>query len=75
MSGWTIDDGDGFPFTFPAGTIIQPGEAVTVVGDYNGTLPAGFFEGLPKLNNNGDAILLSDGSETIGALYNGGGNL
>lgn len=75
VSGWTIGDGDGFPFTFPDGTIIQPGEAVTVVGLYNGEPPAGFFEGLPTLNNNGDVVLLSDGSDTIGALYNGGGDL
>ena len=61
VSGWTISNGSG-EFTFPEGTTIAAGEAVTIVGNYKGTPPAGFFEGLPKLRNNGDAVVLSDGS-------------
>ena len=75
VSGWTIGDGDDRPFVFPEDTIIQAGEKVTVVGLYNGPIPPGFFEGLPRLNNKGDAVIVSDGEETIAATYGTGGNL
>lgn len=72
VSGWTIGDGDGDSFVFPNGTIIPAGGKVTVVGEYSGTLPGGFFEGLPSLENDGDEVILSNGTKTIAAIYNGG---
>ncbi len=73
ISGWTITDAAGGMFTFPGGTIIQPGEHVTVVADWDpGDPPAGFFTGLPAMNNGGDVVVLSDGSNTATASYGSG---
>ncbi len=75
ISGWTIRDDDGALFTFPDGTEIAPDNHVVVVTQYNGDLPAGFFEfdsptGI--LSNSGDAITLtlSNGNGEISAAYN-----
>lgn len=74
ISGWTLRDATGTTFTFPTGTIIDPDSKVTVVTEYTGTLPPGFFEfnsSSAIFNNAGDVIILSDGSNEIAVTYNG----
>ena len=68
ISGWTISDGSGVQFTFPANTVLPPREAAVVFG---GGTPTGDFgnaaanglvftaSGL-SLNNGGDTVTLAD---------------
>jgi hypothetical protein len=73
ISGWTLGDDDGNKFKFPSGTEIAPEGKVTLVADYNGTLPPGFYTlNEPAFwNNGGDRVILSDGDTQISAGYNG----
>jgi len=69
LSGWTLSDGVGVRFTFPAGTSLAPGGAAVVFG---GGDPAGFGDFAPVavfaarrglgLSNDGDVVTLADAS-------------
>ena len=69
VSGFQIDDiqaGGSTPYTFPAGTTLQPGEAATIFSGGTPTGIPGFSDiGLPALNNGGDDIILLDDSGTV----------
>lgn len=69
VSGFQIDDiqaGGSAPYTFPSGTILQPGEAATIFSGGTPTGIEGFSDtGLPALNNGGDDINLLDDSGTV----------
>lgn len=77
ISGWTLQTdsvGGGTVFTFPGAlnsgtTFISAGGKVVVVGEYTGTLPTDFFEGLPAIDAAGDAITLSQGGTSITAFF------
>lgn len=79
ISGWTLGEGDGTDpdFTFPPGTVIPAGGHVVVIGGWDSMdpLPANWFDigNAPStgiFNNGGEEILLSDGTDTIAAVYN-----
>lgn len=69
LSGWTVSDGVGVRFTFPAGTSLAPGGAAVVFG---GGDPAGFADFAPVavfvaprglgLSNDGDVVTVADAS-------------
>lgn len=65
MTGFSLNDaGSGDWFTFPAGYIIPAGECVTVVNDWDGSVPpAGVLDAdrgtTGIINNGGDAINLT----------------
>ncbi|MEO1369144.1 MAG: lamin tail domain-containing protein, partial [Acidobacteriota bacterium] len=72
VSNWTIADGGGVRFTFPAGTTIPAREAAVVFG---GGTPTGAFgnaaenglvftAGSLSLNNSSDTVTLADDSAT-----------
>lgn len=77
------DDGVGNWFTFPSGTILQPGGHAMVMSGVQsgGTLPTGgaddlFFDagrGVSVINNGGDNVVLYDpnNDEYISATFNG----
>ena len=73
ISGWTVSDGVGERFTFPAGTTISANGHVTLVANWAGTLPADTFEiGVAVFNDGGDVIELSDGTNVAVASYGSG---
>ncbi|HQB42300.1 MAG TPA: C25 family cysteine peptidase [Polyangiaceae bacterium] len=69
ISGWTISDKIGVRFTFPQGTILPGGKALVVFGggdieqfaDMGGSAVFVASSGL-KLNDDGDAVTLSNAS-------------
>ena len=70
ISGWTVSDGVGERFTFPAGSTISANGHVTLVASWAGTLPADTYEiGVAVLNDGGDVIELSDGTNVACLLY------
>lgn len=70
ISGWTVSDSVSVRHTFPAATILLPGQAVVVFG---GGTPTGSFGGsVVQTASSGllgfgaaDSAILSDGSQTI----------
>ncbi len=73
ISGWTLGDDDGNTFEFPPGSTIASEGKVTLVANYQGTLPPDFYTlSQPAFwNNGGDRVILSDGDTQISAGYNG----
>lgn len=81
VSGWTLSDGVGPRHTFPPGSIVESGCSVVVFG---GNTPTGVFgaslvqvasSGSVGLNNGGDTVTLSDGTNSLSVSYGGeGGN-
>ena len=74
ISGWTLTDGGGDVFTFPAGTILPAGEHLVVVGGWDPGTPPSYVlvEGSNfGLLNGGDNITLSnaDGTSSASASY------
>jgi hypothetical protein len=69
VSGFQIDDiqaGGSTPYTFPAGTTLQPGEGATIFSGGTPTGIPGFSDiGLPALNNGGDDVILLDDTGTV----------
>ncbi|MEO1309042.1 MAG: lamin tail domain-containing protein, partial [Pseudomonadota bacterium] len=43
---------DGLLYAFPDGETLAPGETATVVGEYTGTPPAGFYDAGGSANTN-----------------------
>lgn len=73
ISGWTISDGIGVKFTFPASTVLPAREATVVFG---GGTPNGdfgnagvyglvFTAGSLGLNNSGDTVTLRDDANSV----------
>ena len=72
ISGWTLTDLVGPAFVFPSGTVVPQGCAVVVFG---GGTPTGEFGGAfvfadsgslgGGLNNTGDTVTLTDGSQDV----------
>ncbi|MEM6785125.1 MAG: lamin tail domain-containing protein [Bacteroidota bacterium] len=77
ISSWEIYDGGSFGHAFTAGTVLNPGDFIVVVGDWDpGTPPAGVVEasdGSLNFTNGGDSVFLYNPSsgEYIVARYNG----
>ncbi|MEM8598433.1 MAG: lamin tail domain-containing protein [Bacteroidota bacterium] len=77
ISSWELYDGSGFRHTFTAGTVLNPGDFIVVVGRWdNGSPPAGVVnasDGMLSLNNGGDSVFLYKPStgEYVVARYNG----
>jgi predicted extracellular nuclease len=78
ISGWTLADGFSVRHTFPAGSVVLDGCSVVVFG---GGTPSGAFGnslvqtasgGSLGLNNGGDDITLSDGTENVATAGYGG---
>lgn len=72
VSGYTITDnnGTGSVYTIPASTTIASGEYLTLAANQAGfnalySGDAHIYDGIPALNNGGDALLLKDGSGTL----------
>jgi hypothetical protein len=67
ISGFTVEDGNSTRHTFPEGTVVSPGEAVTVFG---GGSPAASISGIVQtassgsfgLNNSGDDVVVKNAS-------------
>ena len=78
ISGWTLSDGDVSTFTFPAGTTIPAGEHIVIVTRWNSPelQPSWVYSFGPNAlwNNTGDEVILSDGTNTIAAVYNAQNN-
>lgn len=75
IGNWTLSDITGVRFTFPENTEIAPFGKVTVVTNYTTTpLPDDFYSvGTGAVWNNGsERVILSDGTSSISAGYNGG---
>ncbi|NGP76153.1 T9SS type A sorting domain-containing protein [Balneolaceae bacterium YR4-1] len=69
ISGWTLSDDLSTRFTFPSGTVLQPGRASVVFG---GGEPAGNFGGATVftadnlgIDNSGDKLILRDNQDII----------
>ncbi|NQU78028.1 lamin tail domain-containing protein [Candidatus Falkowbacteria bacterium] len=70
ISFWTITDGSDQAFTFPSGTIIEPGERIVVFGGGNPPINPKNFAGIKYfqsdgqigngLNDNDDIVVLRD---------------
>ena len=67
LSGWTVSDGVGVRFTFPAGTTLTPGGVAVVFGGGDraafadfGPVPVFVAKGGLGLSNDGDSVLLAD---------------
>ena len=81
IGGWTLNTNDNNAplITFPAGTTIPVGGYLVIMGDWDGSnpQPSNFISldtnGQSFLDN-GDEIILSNGTDTIAAIYNGGQN-
>ncbi len=81
ISGWTIEDANGLRHTFPGSTVLNASQAIIVFG---GGTPTGFTEPLTQvasagflgLNNDGDSVILKNGSGAIVTQvdYIGGGD-
>jgi beta-lactamase superfamily II metal-dependent hydrolase len=72
ISGWTITDnnGSGATFTIPSGTTMVPGSYLTIAADSVGFnalygYDADIYGSIPGLNNDGDALILKDNTETV----------
>ena len=81
LSGYTIEDGAGLRHTFPAGTVLDPGIAVTVFGGGSPTGIPGVVQtasdGELGFNNSGDDVTLKDetGNVLLSVSYGSeGGN-
>lgn len=83
VGGWTITDnnGGGGTYTIPAGNTIAPGTYFTIAKNQGGFqalygYDADVYGSLPSLNNNGDALILKDGSgqELDAVAWEGGAN-
>ncbi len=75
IGNWTLSDIIGVKFTFPENAEIAPFGKVTVVTDYTNTpLPDDFYnvDRTAFWNDGGDRVILSDGTSSISAGYNGG---
>ena len=75
IGNWTLSDITGVRFTFPENTEIAPFGKVTVVTNYTTTpLPDDFYnvDRTAFWNDGGDRVILSDGTSSISAGYNGG---
>ncbi len=81
LGNWTIVDnnGTGWTYTFPAGTIIKAGTYLTVAMNQGGFTAiygyeADLYGALPYLNNGGDALILKDGdgNEVDAVAWEGG---
>jgi len=81
IGGWTITDnnGTGSSYTFPAGTTIAAGTYLTVAANSTGFnalygYDADLYGSIPALNNDGDTLLLTNGSsEEVDAVAWEGG--
>ena len=81
IGGWTLDTNDNNAplITFDPGTTIPAGGYLVIIGDWDGSnpQPSNFISldtnGQSFLDN-GDEIILSNGTDTIAAIYNGGQN-
>jgi hypothetical protein len=75
ISSWTLKDenGAGADFTFPLSTILNSGDCVLVVQNWNpGSPPSGVFSRGSNsgwLNNDGDNVYLSNGTNTCKVSY------
>lgn len=59
----------GLLFDFTAGETLAPGATATVVGEYSGAVPAGFYDaGLPD-NNSNDGLLEDGEATSFDTLY------
>ncbi|MCR9199590.1 MAG: lamin tail domain-containing protein, partial [Planctomycetaceae bacterium] len=81
IGGFTISDAVGVRHTFPADTIVAPGQAVVVfgggtpTGGFGGSIVQTASEGFLGLNNGGDTVTFSDGTDSITETYGSeGGN-
>ena len=75
IGSWTLSDITGVRFTFPDTAEIAPFGKVTVVTNYTTTpLPDDFYSANTGAvwNNGSERVILSDGSNSISAGYNGG---
>ncbi|MEM7701951.1 MAG: lamin tail domain-containing protein [Pseudomonadota bacterium] len=71
ISGWTLSDDDGDDFTFPAGTILNAGQALVLFG--GGTPPGNVGNGLANDSFGGALVFVDDGS--IGSGLSNSGDL
>ncbi len=71
LSGFTLSDGVGVRHTFPAATVLDPGQAIIVfgggtpTGSFGGAIAQTASTGALGLNNGGDTITLNDGTDDI----------
>ena len=79
-SGWTLTDnnGTGTSYAFPAGTTILPGTYLTVAADAAGFQAlygrnADVYGAIPALNNDGETLLLKNGTVIVDAVAWEGG--
>ncbi|MDY7097662.1 MAG: lamin tail domain-containing protein, partial [Pseudomonadota bacterium] len=71
ISGWTLSDDDGGDFVFPAGTTLQPGQALVLFG--GGNPPGDVGNGMPNSFFGGALVFVDDGS--IGSGLSNSGDL
>ena len=83
IGGWTLDDSGRVRHVFPAGTVVRDGCAVVVFaggrpwGGFGNAIVQSASKGALGLNNNGDEVILHDGSGRVArAVYGaeGGSN-
>lgn len=82
ISGWQVGDDEGFNgtfggqvFTFPTGTILAPGNCAVVITQWDAstgpTAPVFHLNAnIAYINNGGDNIILSDGTNTCEVVFN-----
>lgn len=75
ISGFTLADGFSNRHVFPAGTVVGAGQAVVVfgggtpTGDFGGAIVQTASTGGLGLNNGGDTVNFSDGTDTVSHAY------
>ncbi|MCD2201602.1 lamin tail domain-containing protein [Halobacterium sp. KA-4] len=66
LSGWTLADAAGHSYTIPEGTVLEPGDQLTIyTGSGTDTTTALYWgQSSPVWNNGGDTVILRDATGT-----------
>jgi competence protein ComEC len=73
IAGWTVQDESGATYTFPGGTVLDPGEGVTLRSGTGDDTATEYYwgSGRPIWNNSGDTVIVTnaDGEQIITESY------
>ncbi|MEL7361654.1 MAG: lamin tail domain-containing protein, partial [Bacteroidota bacterium] len=61
LNGYELYDAAGLKLTIPGSLVVAPGEFIVFIFDYDGTVPAGYFD----INDGSSVSVINDGSEGL----------
>lgn len=61
LNGYEIYDAAGLKLTIPGSLVVAPGEFIVIIFDYDGTVPAGYFD----ISDGSSISVINDGSEGL----------